>query len=111
MDPDVGVSKIFPSLPRGLQANSVAASTRNVTALFIDDSLTLLLLVRTITVIPTVQLKRPENAVQNQKDPKNNSVMIGDAAESVGSKNNGCTDHDVQYNHYCSENLGYKLRG
>lgn len=35
--------------------------------------------------------------------------MFGNSTHLMGSKNNGCTDSDIQYNHYDSEDLADSL--
>lgn len=47
-----------------------------------------------------------ENAVQYQDDPENFPGPFRNVLDEGWSKKNGCTETNVQYNHYYSEDPG-----
>jgi hypothetical protein len=53
----------------------------------------------------SVQLIGSVRTVNVQEDPKRDSVHFRNIVLDGGSKNNGCTEKEIQYNHYNSEAL------
>jgi hypothetical protein len=54
----------------------------------------------------SVQLIGSIDAIHVQQYPEGDRVHFRNVMLDGGSKNNGCTEKEIQYNHYDSEALG-----